>query len=238
MSHTHDDAPNAAETARPDGAAANTARPDTAAPDTAAPDTAAVWDDVYRGARKWSGRPNVLLVPVVGDAPAPSGGTALDLGCGEGGDAIWLAGNGWDVLGVDVSAIALERARAHAQQQSVSVRFERSDLDESFPGGAFDLVTASYLHSPVALERDRILRRAWQAVAPGGRLVILSHAGFPAGHAHAHQDLPNAARTLAQLRLPETAGWRASAEYTSRDGVLPDGTTGTRTDHVVVVERR
>lgn len=195
------------------------------------------WDEMYSAGRKWSGRPNVLLVPVIGDGPAPHGARALDLGSGEGADAIWLASKGWDVLGVDVSEVALARAREHAAQERVSVRFEQSDLDAGFPVGTFDLVTASYLHSTLPFERDRILRSAWAAVAPGGRLVILSHAEPPSGaHGH-HVDLPDVSRTIALLQLPAAAGWRVSAAYHRRNTTLPDGRTVEHSDHVVVVTR-
>lgn len=201
-------------------------------------DAAAIWDDVYRDGRKWSGEPNAFLVSEIGDGPAPEGATALDLGCGEGGDAIWLATLGWDVLAVDVSAIALERARVHAEERAVAVRFQRSDLDATFPEGTFDLVTASYLHSPIALQRDAILRRAWDAVAPGGRLVVLSHADVPSGaHAHPEMEVLGPAETLLRLELPVDAGWRASVHYATRPLTLPDGSASRRTDHVVVVSR-
>ncbi|NQX28693.1 class I SAM-dependent methyltransferase [Microbacteriaceae bacterium VKM Ac-2854] len=195
------------------------------------------WDDMYSAGRKWSGRPNVLLVPVIGDEPASPGARALDLGSGEGADAMWLASNGWDVLGVDVSEVALARAREHAAQLGVTVRFEQSDLDAGFPAGGFDLVTASYLHSTLPFERDRILRSAWAAVAPGGRLVILSHAEPPSGaHGH-HVELPDVAQTIALLQLPAAPGWSVSAGYHRRSTQLPDGRTVEHADHVVVVTR-
>lgn len=197
---------------------------------------AEVWDDTYRPAPKWSGRPNVFLVPLI-DA-APVGARALDIGCGEGADAIWLAGLGWNVLAVDVSEVALGRAREHAAAQGVAVRFEQADLEASFPAGTFELVTASYLHSTIAFARERILRRAWQAVAPGGRLVILSHADVPTGmHAHGHTELPGAAETLALLQLPAEASWSAMTYYRSRMQEFPDGSSHVRTDHVVIVSR-
>lgn len=139
------------------------------------------WDERYGGTERiWSGRPNVALVrEVTGLAP----GTALDLGCGEGGDAIWLAGQGWQVVGTDVSRRALERAAGHAEQAGVADRVEwrRHDLAVDFPAGRFDLVSAHFLHSPVEMPREAILRSAAAAVAPGGVLLVVGHAGWPAG---------------------------------------------------------
>ncbi|MQA95954.1 MAG: methyltransferase domain-containing protein [Streptosporangiales bacterium] len=103
-------------------------------------------------------------------------GTALDLGCGEGADAIWLAEQGWTVTATDVSKVALDRAAAHARERGVTVDWRRHDLAESFPEGTYDLVCAFFLHSPVDMPRDGILRSAAAAVAPGGVLLIVGHA--------------------------------------------------------------
>jgi len=105
------------------------------------------WEDhYYRRERVWSGRPNPALVDVVGSLRP---GTALDLGCGEGGDAIWLARQGWRVTAVDVSATALDRAAAEAATASVADRIDFRQHDLAFLPGAFDLVSAQYLHSPI-----------------------------------------------------------------------------------------
>src|SRR3712207_2787200 len=108
------------------------------------------WEDRYRRrGRVWSGRPNPVLVDVVGSLRP---GTALDLGCGEGGDAIWLARQGWRVTAIDISTTALDRAAADAATAGVADRidFRQHDLALTFPSGAFDLVSAQYLHSPIA----------------------------------------------------------------------------------------
>jgi 2-polyprenyl-3-methyl-5-hydroxy-6-metoxy-1,4-benzoquinol methylase len=118
------------------------------------------WEGHYRGhERVWSGRANPVLVDVAGSLPP---GTALDLGCGEGGDAIWLAGLGWRVTAVDVSATALDRTSTHATTAGVEDRidYQQHDLAHTFPAGAFDLVSAQHLHSPVEFPRDRVLRAA------------------------------------------------------------------------------
>ena len=80
--------------------------------------TAAFWEELYRKKdRIWSGKVNAVMAAIVGDLPA---GRALDLGCGEGGDAVWLAQRGWTVTAVDVSQLALDRAAAHAQDLGLS----------------------------------------------------------------------------------------------------------------------
>jgi len=126
------------------------------------------WERSYRECeRGWSGEANAYLVKVAGPLPL---GTALELGCGEGGDAVWLAGRGWWVTAVDVSATALKRAATRAAAAGVADRVDvqRHDLAQTFPAGAFDLVSALYLHSPVEFPRDGVLQAAARAVAPGG----------------------------------------------------------------------
>ena len=103
------------------------------------------WEEHYRRREQvWSGNANAVLVDIVGGLPP---GTALDLGCGEGGDAIWLARQGWRVRAVDISATALQRVTARAIAAGVADRIEcgRHDLAHTFPAGSFDLVSAQYL---------------------------------------------------------------------------------------------
>lgn len=101
-------------------------------------------------------------------------GRALDVGCGEGADAIWLARAGWDVTGLDVSAVAIERGRAAAEAAGVSVHWLAADFATA-PLGEFDLVTVHYpalKHTP-----DHAVQRALlAAVAPGGTLLYVGHA--------------------------------------------------------------
>ena len=119
-----------------------------AAVEDAAPGSAArMWDEKYSSrSRMWSGEPNPQLVAEVADLPA---GEALDLGCGEGADAMWLAARGWSVTGLDVSAVALERAAAHARErgQDAAIEWVQQDLATWVPDRLFDLVTAQFLHS-------------------------------------------------------------------------------------------
>lgn len=96
--------------------------------------------------------PNPVLVDVIADE-AP--GKALDLRCGQGGDAFWLAQRGWAVTSVDVSSTALGRVAARASQVGLRERVftEKHDPSATFPEGGFDLVNAQYLHSPVEMDR-------------------------------------------------------------------------------------
>ncbi|MFJ5880111.1 FAD-dependent oxidoreductase [Kitasatospora cineracea] len=166
-------------------------------------DAVEFWEKRYGESEQiWSGRPNAsLTVQAAGLAP----GRALDLGCGEGGDAIWLAKQGWQVTAVDISQVALERAAARAAVEGVADRvdWQRVDLAHAFPSGGYDLVSAQFLHSPAEFPRERVLRRAAAAVAPGGTLLITSHAASPAKHDHPHPDMhfPTPEEMLAALRL-------------------------------------
>jgi thioredoxin reductase/SAM-dependent methyltransferase len=133
------------------------------------------WEDWYAGsAPLWSGRVNATTADVVSTLPA---GEVLDLGCGEGGDAVWLAEQGWQVTAVDVSATAAARGAAGAEQRGVAARIDwhAHDLASWRTERAFDLVTASFLHSDVELPRAEILRRAAGRLRPGGHLLVVSH---------------------------------------------------------------
>ncbi|MFJ8886858.1 SAM-dependent methyltransferase [Streptomyces sp. NPDC102402] len=199
---------------------------------------AEMWDDRYRESdRIWSGNPNAALVREV-DGLKP--GRALDLGCGEGADAVWLARQGWKVTATDISRVALDRAAGHAADAGVTdgVDWQWHDLGVSFPEGEYDLVSAQFLHSMGDLPRDEILRRAASAVSPGGVLLIVGHAGFPSWeHDHPDVELPTTDEVLASLELPE-GEWEVlvSAEH-ERVQNDPDGNPTTRTDNALKVRR-
>ena len=196
------------------------------------------WEGRYRGhERLWSGRANAVLVDVAGSLPA---GTALDLGCGEGGDAIWLAGLGWRVTAVDVSATALERASTHAATAGVEclIDFQQHDLAHTFPVGAFDLVSAQYLQSPVEFPRERVLQAAAQAVAPGGLLLVVTHASVaPWSWADPNTRFSTPEESLAALELgPEQ--WRTERlGAPERQAIGPNGQSAVVTDNVIALRR-
>ncbi|MEU8706672.1 class I SAM-dependent methyltransferase [Streptomyces sp. NPDC048565] len=200
---------------------------------------AEMWDDRYRESdRIWSGNPNVVLVrEVEGVEP----GRALDLGCGEGADAVWLARSGWRVTATDISRVALERAAVHAADAGVADRvdWQWHDLGASFPEGEYDLVSAQFLHSMGDLPREEILRRAAAVVAPGGVLLIVGHAGFPSWeHDHADMHLPTTDEVLASLELPEGEWEVLLSEEHERIQNDPDGNPTTRTDNALKLRRR
>jgi SAM-dependent methyltransferase len=140
------------------------------------PAVQAEWDLRYADREQlWSGRPNgALVAEVAGLTP----GRALDVGCGEGADAMWLASGGWDVTALEVSGVALRRAAGHARDAGVVVHWVHAGLVEAaLPPASFDLVSAQYpaLQRSPGAEAERALLAA---VAPGGVLLLVHHAGM------------------------------------------------------------
>jgi SAM-dependent methyltransferase len=131
------------------------------------------WDRRYAAVENlWATRPNRFLVAEVADFPP---GRALDLACGEGQNAIWLASLGWDVTGVDYSEVAIAKAKARAERDGVVVEFTCADLVEYEAGrAAYDLVLVLYLHIPSA-RRGAVHAKACAALAPGGTFLLLGH---------------------------------------------------------------
>ena len=116
--------------------------------------------------------PDPTLVDEIGSLRP---GRALDLGAGDGRNAIWLASQGWHVTAVDFSQVALDRGRALATARGVRVEWQLADLLEWTPGASrFDLVTLFFIHLPSDERRD-VYARAAAAVAPGGTLLIVGH---------------------------------------------------------------
>ena len=143
------------------------------------------WEERYRSHGVHHGAsPTPALVAEAADL-AP--GRALDAGCGEGADAVWLASRGWRVTAVDISATALGTARSRADAAEVAGRIDwvHADLTEWTPSASFDLVTSSYVHPPGSTA-DLVARLA-AAVAPGGTLLVVGHqhSEHPATDPHA-----------------------------------------------------
>jgi SAM-dependent methyltransferase len=135
---------------------------------------AAEWDARYgeRDGTMWSGRPNGRLVAEVA---ALSPGRALDVGCGEGADAIWLAQRGWTVTAIDISEVAICRAREASDPAGACLEWICGDtLQTSFPARSFDLVSMQYPALPKAAS-EAAVRRLLNTVRPGGLLLAVYH---------------------------------------------------------------
>lgn len=200
-------------------------------------DPAEFWEEFYgSGRRPWSGRPNALLVDELAVRPLPPG-SVLDLGSGSGGDAVWFAELGWTVTAVDISAAALAVGAEAARDAGVTDRitWNRRDLEADFPTGRWDLVVANYLQSPVAFDRDRVLRAAAEAVRPDGTFLVLGHERFPESHQGSHAELPTTTDVLGALDL---TGWTVErAEPVAFTMPAADGGHGERFDHVIRLRR-
>ncbi|MFG3437945.1 class I SAM-dependent methyltransferase [Nonomuraea sp. NPDC047897] len=202
-------------------------------------DAVTFWDDVY-AARPATidPQPNARLTETTTSLPP---GHALDLGCGDGGDALWLAGQGWHVTAVDISAVAVGRLAALARSRGLDDRVVavRHDLHESFPQGMFDLICAHYLHTPHDLDRTAVLRSAARALRPGGRLLVVDH-GSTAPWSW-NQDpgvrYPSPREVATGIDLDPAAWTVERADTPRRNATGPGGRTAEVTDHVLLIRR-
>lgn len=195
----------------------------------------AEWDARYAASeRVWSGAPNgALVAEVTGMAT----GTALDVGCGEGADAVWLAQQGWQVTGLDVSGVALERARAWASDNGVEVTLLKSGLVEAeLAPGSFDLVLAMYPPLP-RTDNSEAEQALLAAVAPGGTLLYAHHTPQP-HHGEGHHG-PD----LSKLIAPETIkpllgdGWTIEVDEV-RERAVPEGAGSHHREDAILRVRR
>ena len=196
------------------------------------------WEKRYSETERiWSGKVNASLAAVVGELTP---GTAIDLGCGEGGDVLWLAEQGWQAHGLDISETAVGRARAEASARgSGTATFTATDLSTWQPEPeSVDLVTASFFQSNVALDRTAILRRAMTALRPGGRLVTVSHAAPPSWAKDHPATMVSVQDEAAQLG-GSAEEWEVElAAERPRAATAPDGSAGEHLDAVLVLQRR
>jgi SAM-dependent methyltransferase len=193
------------------------------------------WDERYAGStRVWSGKPNQRLVEqVAGLAP----GRALDVGCGEGADVVWLAQQGWLAAGIDVSQVAIDRGAEHAAEAGVADRTTWARVDvlggQALPGG-MDLVTTSFLHPPLSLFAQTYDAIAG-AVRQGGTLLVVGHHPADASTGLRNPALAHLLFTPEQVlgRLAADAWDVVVAEGQTRETTNSDGDTITITDTVV-----
>jgi SAM-dependent methyltransferase len=199
------------------------------------------WEKRYAEAGPvWSGRPNAALVDAAPAVPAGDvDGVALDLACGEGGDAVWLAEQGWRVVAVDISATAIARGRAAAAERGLgdAIEWVVADLSDWEAPDGLALVSACFLQSTRELDRIGILRRAAEHLAVGGRLVSIAHAAMPPWSPHAGDAGITPTAEVEDLAL-DPAAWDVEvAELRDREVTGPDGAAATLTDSVVVIRR-
>lgn len=199
------------------------------------------WDERYRGLRAANGTavptPSALLVEVAsGLAP----GAALDLGCAGGGDTCWLAAHGWRVTGVDISVVALELLMDTAREAGLdaTISTERHDLGETFPAGRFDLISAQYLQTPFDFDRATVLRRAAEALVPGGLLLVVDHGAMPPwSPVDPDTYLPTPHEVSDGIGL-DPAGWVVErTDVLPRTVTGPDGQVVEITDNLLLVRR-
>lgn len=194
----------------------------------------AAWDERYAGTGQvWSGQPNTVLVT---EAARLTPGRVLDVGCGEGADAVWLAGLGWEVTALDVSRVALRRASTHAEQAGAQVRWVHAGLLEApLPRGGFDLVSAQYpalLRTPAHDAERRLL----DAVAPGGLLLVVHHADVDTAEAKDHGFDPADFVSPADVAALLDADWQA--EFDERRARDVRAGAGSHHTHDVILSAR
>ncbi len=202
------------------------------------------WDQRYSESdRVWSGKVNPTLREV---AARLEPGTALDVGCGEGGDAVWLAEQGWTVVGLDLSTVALERAARAAEDAGVAERCTWVAGDATDPtiperigaDARFDLVTTHYVHEPREVRLATWLAEA-AATGPGGTLLIVGHHPddeHPAGRGPRDPSVLFAPEEVEEALSSARGIDVETSDVRVRDATGPDGPLKRR-DTVVVARR-
>ncbi|MFJ2620507.1 class I SAM-dependent methyltransferase [Glutamicibacter sp. NPDC087344] len=200
------------------------------------------WENHYgTSERVWSGKVNQVIERLV--TPLTPG-TSLDLGCGEGGDVMWLASKGWQATGVDISPTAVQRAETDAAAHGLvppQATFIAADLSEWTSTERYDLVTLSFFQAPFDFDRAEILRKASLLVAPGGHLLALSHAARPSWAPPLEGKVPpfpTPQTELDALALDSDQWDILQAEIIERQITDPNGNPATLEDTVVFVQRR
>ncbi len=201
--------------------------------------TAEAWDERYGSAPAlWSGHVNDVVMAETRDLPA---GRALDVACGEGGDALWLAERGWHVEGVDVSQVALDRAAGHAREAGPEIAerlswVQRDVLTWQPPAAAYDLVYLSFLHLPSTVRRPVYAALA-DAVAPGGTFLVVGHHPLDIGVVPRPPE-PDLFFTAEDLVAELDGRWEiVTSEARARPGRHPDGWDVTIHDTVLRASR-
>ncbi|MFJ2770973.1 SAM-dependent methyltransferase [Streptomyces sp. NPDC087300] len=202
-------------------------------------EAARFWDTVYTDRPAPADpRPNARLVETVTALPP---GDALDLGCGGGGDALWLAEQGWQVTALDVSAVATAALTEKARARGLSDRITAvpHDARDALPDLHLDLVTAHYFQTPYEQDRTPVLNAAAALLRPGGRLLVVDHGSTAPWSWNQDPDVRYATPQEVAALLDLAPGlWEIErADAPTRTAVGPDGSTAEVVDHVLLVRR-
>jgi SAM-dependent methyltransferase len=199
------------------------------------------WDERYRSKERiWSGDPNPQLVAEIAGRPP---GRALDVGCGEGADAIWLAGQGWAVVATDISSVALERAEQHVRDTDAAgserIEWLQADLLASPPEpNSFDLVSSQFMQLPPEL-RTPLFTALIAAVRTGGTLLIVGHHPSDLESGVPRPPMPELFYTPEDIAALLDGGWKVEvSEARPRPARTPDGEEATVHDSVLVATRQ
>lgn len=209
------------------------------------------WDQRYHQTQQlWSGQVNAAVETM---AAGLEPGTALDLGCGEGADVIWLAEHGWHTTGVDISQVAIQRATEAARARGLDqqqAKFVTADVTTWRSEDRFDLVSAAFLQSHGTFDRAAAFHTATHHVAAGGFLLVVSHATFPPwaashnddhddhdGHEQHEHEPTTPASELATLQLDPTDWTVQVSEERPREATGPDGQQATLQDTIILAQR-
>lgn len=195
------------------------------------------WDDRHRErpSGAWSATPNGSLLAETSDLTP---GRAIDIGCGEGGDAIWLASRGWQVTGVDISQVVLNRAATNSAERGVSVYWVCADIVTDPPGsGDYDLVSAHYpalLHSA----DDAAIKALLGGVAPGGTLLVVHHGDVDPEYAQSYGFNPDDYIQPADVAACLDDNWTIQVNETRpRQPTSPGGSSPHSQDTVLKARR-
>jgi len=199
------------------------------------------WDERYRSAQRvWSGNPNPQLVAEVAGRPP---GRALDVGSGEGADAIWLAGQGWTVVAADISGVALERAARHARDTdpaaAARITWRQTDLLAEAPEpDSFDLVSAQFMQLPPE-PRAKLFTSLAAAVGSGGMLLIVGHHPSDLAVGVPRPPLPEVFYTPDEIAGLLGGSWTVDVCVARpRGATTPEGAAVTVHDTVLVATRQ